>query len=269
MHRCVAARLGRGPRTLPGFYGAVRALIIWFPADHPREYHSIEHDGSFSVDLRMLFSGSDHTDMCWFQLLSASRREARKLRTRNPDIELLSDDPDDDGRTDLDPDDDRTTVVLTPPPSPRQTATPMNTNNDTNVTSQRTSMNTNHDTDVTSQRTSMNTRHDSQMTSPVTTRSDTRPPAPPPGEPPDEPQPPRHPQGSRSHSDRSRSSYHPLGSSSHDSSSGRSSHHPQGSRSHDSTSSHATSHNSANSRITGVRTNESIDSRITGSFPCR
>jgi hypothetical protein len=147
LSRCFCARLGRGPSTLSGFYGAERTLLLWWPADLPREYHTLQHESSVTIDLRHIFTGYDQTDICWIQFFAASTREARKLRARNPDMLLLADDPDD-----FNPDDDdRSTIVASTtqeaPLDPDDDLDPMNTRRDSVMSSSRHAMSTRNERD--------------------------------------------------------------------------------------------------------------------------
>ena len=53
--RCFGARVGRGSHTLAGFYGAERVMLVWWPADAPRLFSTLEHDATITLDLRHFF----------------------------------------------------------------------------------------------------------------------------------------------------------------------------------------------------------------------
>jgi hypothetical protein len=96
IRRCIGARLGRGYHTLGGLQQVVTSYLMWWPAGKPQLYQLLQHAGSETVNLKVLFRHEEWSDFCWIQYLSVDVPNARKLRELNPLRPQLAFDPDDD-----------------------------------------------------------------------------------------------------------------------------------------------------------------------------
>ena len=63
--RCFCVRIGYDPQTLSVILGAVQTVVVWWPTDSPREYHTLQHEIQLPIDIKHLFSGMDQPDVCW------------------------------------------------------------------------------------------------------------------------------------------------------------------------------------------------------------
>ena len=94
--KCIGARVGRGVHVLHGLAAIEISTLMWWPANRPQLYRTLQHDGNHTIELKQLIQLDDLGDTCWIQFLSTTGREARRLRRDNPDVHMLAPDPDED-----------------------------------------------------------------------------------------------------------------------------------------------------------------------------
>ena len=76
---------------MSGIASAIRTIVLWWPANQPALYRSIELAADQRCDLRNLFEKD--VDTCWIQFIDASNGSTRQLRRHIPEDPYLGDDP--------------------------------------------------------------------------------------------------------------------------------------------------------------------------------
>ena len=146
---CIGARLGRGPTQLPGVVNVRNTMLVWWPANQPGLYQSLEVPGDRRIDLRTLFEHD--IDTCWIQFLCSSDSAAKQIRRLVPEDPYVQPAPDARMRTPVNThvsrmsDDDTFMPDVPPPPPPfvpppqppRRAPTPMQVSPDPPWTPQR------------------------------------------------------------------------------------------------------------------------------------